>query len=237
LAPRIAHPCSICWLLSCLPLLLLAPSLRGQTLFEDRFSDNRHGWPVMESRAQTTWFGDSTYVIQIRSQARNFAFLQPVVLPPEADFDLETALWQEKGDKNMGLGLVWGAQADERDLFAFLVSTNGHYTLLRKERHAYHFIKPWTESSRVHGPKAWNVLRVSRRGDRISFFLNDEIVYTYAADPWRGNHIGVLLHGSMKVEVKYLHMWIPDPAEPDREARERPPHIPGELSAPGGGGG
>lgn len=195
------------WLwLGAAPSVILAQEI---PVFVDEFDDNRHQWPEVDTRTRRTWFEEGHYLIQIRSNALNFAFFQAVNLEPDADFDLEVALLQETGDKNMGLGLVWGAEPDERDLFTFLISTNGQYTILRKLRHAYSHIKRWTESPLVGKPKTWNIIRVSRRGDRLHFYLNGQKVYAYAAEAWRGDYIGLLLHGDMRVRVDYLRLTLP----------------------------
>lgn len=254
LAIRIAHPRSISWWLGCLWYLIvgLPPGwAQDQVIFADEFDDNRHQWPVVDTRTQQTWLEDGHYVIQVRSNALNFAYLQAVTLDPGADYDLEVALLQESGDKNMGLGLVWGAQVDERDLFTFLLSTNGQYTILRKLRHAYSHIKRWTPSPLVAKPKAWNVIRVSRRGEQLHFFLNDQKVYVFATEPWRSPYIGILLHGTMRVRVDYLRLTLPAgggpalPVFPLDTLLSLPdsgavlPYIPSELVpvTPSGGGG
>ncbi|GAB4419175.1 MAG: hypothetical protein OHK0039_31330 [Bacteroidia bacterium] len=179
----------------------------GQTpLFEESFDDNSRNWPLSSIRQIDAQIEGGMYVLEGRTQATGFLFSQPLPIRVQGDFDLELAVTQRSGARNMGYGLVWGATEDERDLFSMLISSNGQYTLLRKERGLYEEIKRWTATKLIRRPGEPNLLRVSRRDSVLSYYLNDRKIFAYADEHWRGNRIGIILHGTMRLEVDYLRL-------------------------------
>jgi hypothetical protein len=194
----------------CLVLLLgggILPSVlpaQGRIVFQEEFEANSRNWEEQETRKLTARIQAGAYYLKARSKASPNYFGKPISLDPGKDFKLEIKFTQTKGAKNMGVGLSWGAGKSQQDGFAFLVSTNGKYTILRKQRGQYSEIKPWTASAFVGKKKEPNVLTVLRQGNEWLYFLNETRVFASAHEPWKGTEIGILFHGTMELEVDYL---------------------------------
>lgn len=201
------------------PLFFLAIHAWSQetVLFAEEFDDNRHAWELRISKKIGATIEAGVFQLRGKSEYNPNFFVQPIPLKREQDFDMEMAMVQTAGAKNMGYGLTWGAKADQSDLYAFLISSNGKYTILRKERGIYSEIKPWTESKLIAKSGKPNTIRIERREDRIKYFINDKMVFQSGYILPRSQHAGILFHGTMKLEVDYFYVSLPDPnAQPAR---------------------
>ena len=144
------------------------------------------------------------YFLRGKSKSSANFHVQSVKLADESDFRVKTSIIHHSGAKNMGYGLCWGLREDMEDYYAFLISANGKYTILRMRRGRYRQIKPWTESRTVKGGKKENVLSVQRNGSLFEYFINGRKVFSSQAGPLKGSRLGILYHGTMKLEVDYI---------------------------------
>ncbi len=169
--------------------------------FSDSFDDNRHAWPIIEEPAMRSWMEENSYHMEGKSRALPFFAPRPFSALDRDSFEMSVTITQLSGKRNMGYGLCWGARADRRDCYVFLISSNQKYTILRMERGGYHQLQPWTETDIVLSKKKPNTLTVRREGDSFLYFINDQRVFVGAADPLMGSLAGMILHGKMELKI------------------------------------
>lgn len=184
----------------------LSAQQRGGASWVEEFDNNRHNWTMIQSKRLSSSLEEGQLWLRGSKgfEGNLFAIQRP--LPSRQDFQLEVSVTHHGGQQNMAYGLVWGAKQDEQDLFAFLISANGKYTILRKERGSYTAIKHWTESEWVRKSGVPNELRIQREGDLIRYYLNEVLVFTGPYLQGRGNRVGILFHGKMKLSVETLEL-------------------------------
>ena len=199
-------------LLFSLLLFFLASHISAQEtiLFQEDFDDNRNAWELRISKKVGAVIEGGYFHLKGKSEFSPNFFVQSLPMRMDQDFDMELGITQISGAKNMGFGLVWGAKADQQDLSAFLISTNGQYTILRKEQGQYSEIKPWTESKIINRSGKPNIIRIQKRGEKIRYLLNGKVVFHSAAPIARSQHAGILFHGTMKLEADYFRVWSVD---------------------------
>lgn len=197
----------------CLSLFALNAWSQVTILLEEEFEDNRNAWELRISKKIAATIEEGSFQLKGKSEFSPNFFVQAIPLRKEQDFDMEMAMVHSSGAKNMGFGLTWGAKADQTDLYAFLISSNGKYTILRKERGIYSEIKPWTGSKLIEKSGKINILRIERRGDKTKYFINKKMVFQSGYILPRSQYAGILFHGTMKLEVDYFHVSLPDPSE------------------------
>ncbi|MEZ4776736.1 MAG: hypothetical protein R3D00_26405 [Bacteroidia bacterium] len=184
-----------------------AGSLRAQRhtgekiVFEESFDDNTRNWEIVDTKQLTSEISDGFFQLKGKTAYSPALLAQLVDLDPANNFSFETTITQSSGMKNMGYGICWGARDDRQDWFAFLISSNGQYTILKKLREDYSEIKRWTESDNINGQGKPNTLKVQKNKDRMEFYINDKLVYMSQVDELRGKKAGILFHGTMKIEV------------------------------------
>lgn len=175
-----------------------------EIIFVDSFDTNEHEWTLVEGRKLTVSMVEGGLGIRAKSAFEPKFVSQVVPIPSGEDYEITLRFVQTKGAKNMGIGLCWGAKRDYLDWQAFLISTNGKYTILHKERGHYRHIKRWTESRNVCKQKIANELRVQKKGERTYYYLNDKLAYVSATIPLAGPEIGILVHGTVEIIVEEL---------------------------------
>ncbi|MEZ4829751.1 MAG: hypothetical protein R3C61_26225 [Bacteroidia bacterium] len=172
-----------------------------QVIFEELFDDNNRNWEIIDSKQLSSEISDGYFQLKGKT-AYSPAFLsQSIDLDPTGNFSFQSTIIQSSGMKNMGYGICWGAKDDRQDWYAFLISSNGQYTILKKVREDYTEIKRWTSSDNINGQGKPNTLLVKKNNDRIEYYINDRLVYMSQAEPFRGKKAGILFHGTMKIEV------------------------------------
>lgn len=181
------------------------PDLNGANiLFEDEFLDSGNSWGDLDTRRCESEISDGLLKLKGKT-AYSPAFLGKILnMNPEKDFFIEAKIRHTSGMKNMGFGLCWGSRTDHLDWFTFLISANGKYTILKKRREDYNEIKRWTESPIINGSNKDNVLTILKKGDRIKFYINHQLVYISNYEFFKGKKAGILFHGTMKLEVDYF---------------------------------
>ncbi|MEM7371512.1 MAG: hypothetical protein AAF587_23060 [Bacteroidota bacterium] len=187
-------------------------------LLNEDFDNNARFWEITNSKRLVATIAEGSYILKGKSDFSPNFFVQPLELSKEQDFEMELKITQKSGARNMGFGLVWGAKKNQDDLFTFLISANGKYTILRKERGQYDEIKPWTEDSEViHKSGKPNIFLIQKEGNKVRHYLNGKLLFVSGYHPPRSQHAGILFHGTMKIEVDYFKVSVPDPSA--REAR------------------
>ena len=183
---------------------ILLPVPKYVAVFDEEFENNTHNWDIVRSTRRGAEIKEGHYFLRGKSKSSPGFHVQPVKLDDDVDFRIETSILHHSGAKNMGFGLCWGLREDMEDYYTFLISANGKYTILRKHRGKYRPIKPWTESRTVKGSKKENVLSVQQNGNLFEYFINGRKVFSSQAEKLKGTRMGILYHGTMKLEVDYI---------------------------------
>jgi hypothetical protein len=93
-----------------------------------------------------------------------------------ADFDVSVKARALTGPDNNGFGVVFRMR-DAGNYYAFLISSDGFYQVVRAVDGVSKEVSTWIRSDWVNqGMDADNLLRVLAKGDQFSFFINGEPV-------------------------------------------------------------
>lgn len=177
--------------------------------FWDDFQDNRHAWPEFKEPSREAAFVEEGYLLAGKSTALPVFVPQNIPSIELDSFRIDLTLTQLDGKKNMGYGLFWGARPDQRDFYAFLISSNQQFTILRMERGQYRQIQPWLDTDIIHEAKESNVLSVEKRGGKYYYYLNGKRVFVGPADELKGPLVGVLYHGTLELLIEEFAVDLP----------------------------
>ncbi|WNJ16880.1 hypothetical protein [Pontibacter sp. G13] len=191
-----------------------------QVILDEQFMDNRRNWDLVADKRLDSKLGEGMFHIRGRSKSTGSIFGQKVILAKSQDYNMTLEIIHTGGAKNMGYGLVWGAKFNQQDYYAFLISANGKFTILQRERGQFSQIKPWTSSKHILKSKKPNVLSIEKRGEDLHFFINGYKVFSSAAERMRGNLSGILCFGSIKLSANRFMVTLPVPEEETGESGE-----------------
>lgn len=155
-------------------LLLIGAALAGQeertVLLEERFDNNDVGW----KQQQTSWIrsGVQDGVFRITTSVNlQQTVVRNVRLPAEGDFDIECTVETRRGNPEWPVGLVWGYR-NPANFFEYVIWMDGRLRMTRNASLDTESLVAETETAELHTGFATNQLKLSRRGDRVQFFVN-----------------------------------------------------------------
>ena len=188
-------------------LLFLSATCHGQKIwFQDDFNDYSKGWfdsnintPEMKRRIAEGKF----YMEQIGG-GTNWSVIG-FWTDPTKDFSLTSNMMQSQGNDGNGFGVVVFGANDKRYFFLIKPSRPSFYVGY-EQRGTWTESKNWTASPFVNGQQVPNKLEVIRKGDRISFVLNDHEVFGANQNEGFQEMLSVSFYGivtlvPMKIEV------------------------------------
>jgi hypothetical protein len=175
-----------------------APSLR--TVFDDRFVDNRNGWP--HDPQSTARVADGAYRLTARTPGRFVAVGAPIA---HVFHDLEVygAFRKVGGPPGGGYGLIVryqgsppgdGVQQGGR-YYVLEVGDRGQLGVWRREEDHWVDLIPWTPSEAVRPGTAVNHLAVRAAGTQLAFLVNGAEVANVADAALAEGGVGIFVGG------------------------------------------
>jgi len=180
------HVVHVVFVVALVPLqLALQAQPQPRVLLHDTFEKNDGGW----KEQQTSWI--NTHVREGKyGFSANVTLQQHVVrdvgLPRSGDFDIEFTADTRRGAEDAPFGLVFGYERPSY-FFEYLIWMDGR---VRLQRNAGLDLVELTEATRapeLNTGFATNILKISRRGDRLLYYINGkqqgEIPFTWQIGP------------------------------------------------------
>ena len=137
----------------------------------------------------------------------------------DRDFLLESETIFYNGKTNIGYGVTFGT--DEKQSYHFYIEQDGYFCFSYLTNTGFRSLIPWTESLSIkRGLNAKNKLSIVRKKGKITFHINDTLVYTYADIGFIGHQFGVISTGAQNVGFDHLSFKYLDnkvSVNPDKE--------------------
>ena len=151
-----------------------APGWAGQgeptVLFRETFDDNDAGWKEQRTSWIRTGVEDGVFRISTQVNLQQ-TVVRNVALPATGDFDVECTVETRRGNREWPFGLVWGYR-NPANFLEYVIWMDGRFRITRSASLDTLSLVPETETADLNTGFATNELKLSRRGDRIQFFIN-----------------------------------------------------------------
>lgn len=142
----------------------------GDLLYAASFDAEQDDWQTYSGRLDASI---DSGVLRLENGQVNSSALS-VARQYYSDFDLHTRAQALSGPLNNGYGVVFHHQ-NSRNFYAFLVSSDGYYAVMRVVHGDQFWLSNWINTPLVNqGLGAENRLRVVARGDQFRFFVNEQ---------------------------------------------------------------
>lgn len=158
-------------------------------LFEDDFSNTSSGWDRFEDELTLTDYHQGQYRISIKTDSY-FAWATPY-----ENFDdviIEVDAVKLSGGEENDIGIICKHQ-DTENFYALSIGTDGFATIFR--RYLGGDLEPlldWVESSAINQGDALNHLRAECVGNRLSLYVNGELVVEAFDDSITKGDVGLI---------------------------------------------
>jgi hypothetical protein len=106
--------------------------------------------------------------------------------------------WLEGVDK-YSYGLVFGRE--QNNYYSFVVTGNGHYSLVKQTKGDYKEIIPWKTAFAINKCST-NHLLLKKIDDQLSLFINNNYLGSVQSEPFFGKGFGFKVWGNQKVSFK-----------------------------------
>ncbi len=154
--------------------VLAAPGWAGQAeptvLLHETFDDNDGDWK--EERAP--WISVAVEGGQLRvgtQVTQQQTIVKDVGLPPTGDWDIACAVETHSGDPDWPFGLVWGYE-NRSKFFEYLIWMDGRVAIDRNGALETVQLAAPTRTPDLNTGAAKNELKLSRRGERLLYYIN-----------------------------------------------------------------
>lgn len=119
------------------------------------------------------------------------------------NFSIEISIKQISGEKNQGLGIIWGSSGIENSNL-FLITASGYYSIGKYIDDKYSPVQKWTKSDLIN-PTGFNILKVEKKANNLIYYINNKAIYTEYYYTQYISHIqGFALQNNINCQVEYI---------------------------------
>ncbi len=173
----------------------------SQYSFYEDFSDNQNNWLLKEDKNYSFKIENSKLRIKVEQDKTNYYNTIEHPINMNADFTVSAVVRWVEGIDNNGFGINYCGNPSTQSHNVFAVSANGYYKIHYIENNtSWKEIQGWTKSSIVNKNGAPNLLKIQKKGNYISFFINGESIKTIPFDGGYGNWFGFRVSDAQTVE-------------------------------------
>jgi len=183
------------------------PSPQTGLLYSDDFSDPSSGWLVLPGEDDEKGYSDGEYYVLVNKPnlaswgrpGRTFT-----------DFRLEVDARKVAGPDDNGFGVVVRYR-DSANFYAFEISSDGYYAVLKLVNGGWEALAPWSASPHINQGESTNHLTLIAQGANFSFSVNGEhlvdVVDTSYAEGDIGLLAGTYSEGGVRIHFDNVEVW------------------------------
>ena len=168
-----------------------APSRGLTVLLEDEFSDASSGWEIQADSDVDIGYQGGEYRIAVHT-ADTLAWGRHLRPHDWADVVIEVDARWVGGHVDNHYGIQVRYQPDGQSYYAFLVSSDGMYSVWKVVDDEWTELAEWSESGALRQGTAVNHLRIECQGREMRFMANDESLTGIQDDTFSSGSIGLL---------------------------------------------
>lgn len=179
--------------------LLIAKASIAQLpmLIHDTFEGNKFSWPIYQEKEYWSHIKEGKMILETYDEGHGRIITISPYIDIEQDFSLEATFVQKSGSENNGFGLVWGKDASKHQN-EFVVASTNYYKIITLEKGDK--LNEWIAYT-INPVGQENKLKVTKANGELSFYINENKVYTTKVLTWYGNSIGFTNYTNMVLEV------------------------------------
>ena len=164
-----------------------------EMVFQDRFDDNKNGWPVISEANRKTSLGNGVFNGWYKYEQlakKGSAVWLPVKIDTTRDFTIRCDTKWVSGDTDAGFGLIfchknWNYSSE------LIINANRGYKIYDTKNNDVGVLN-WRKDNIIN-KKGVNALKVKRTGNLVEYFVNGRKVYQSAFRGFSGNNFGFVI--------------------------------------------
>ena len=191
------------------------PAMVGRTVLDERFADNRTGWP--DDPGSAAWLADGAYRLFAR-RAGQFVAVPAPNTESFRDVIVTGTFRKVGGPPGGGYGLIvrdqgpWPRSGDQQGgrFYVLEAGDRGEVGIWRREEDRWVDLLPWTPAEAVRSGGALNELTVHAIGPRLTLLVNGTVVASVEDSVLEGGAVRVFVGGDFnEVVLKRFVVEVP----------------------------
>lgn len=162
-----------------------------EDIFNEQFDDNKNDWPLESRMGYTVEITDGQLQMAQTGAARSRFFTQNILINPNEDFVIGTTIKVVEDKKNGQNGIIWGLH--DRSYYIFSIDPSGNFYIMHGKDGDVEFLQEKTFSSLIKTDGSYNAIAVSRKDDKLLFFINGSIAHETLPFKFHGRWHGLVL--------------------------------------------
>ena len=176
-----------------------------KNVYSEEFNSS-NSWPTGNNATRVLEVKNGKYYFEHKRDNKSWnVTTRDINLDTSKDFEIETSLQKISGTKSYAFGLMFGTENAD-NTFQFVLSDN-QYRISKESSGEFVKIKSWTKSSSIKtNYYNYNKLKVKKKNNTISFYINDTYLTQIPFQSFFGKKIGILVYNEQKIAIDYLRV-------------------------------
>ena len=182
-----------------------------QTVFSEKFQNNRRNWEIVDSETEQANITDGYYHMLNKTYSRWNYYSTGTGLNSKQEFLIDCMIELENNIDHFGhFGLLWGYGTEREYLNRFSLSSNGKRLVVahfQKDHHVicHRFYNPQFLSINTQQPVRFTIIRL---GSYFHFYLNSMEVYMAHVSLFcdEGHNIGFYVEPKLRIRSNFLEV-------------------------------
>lgn len=180
-------------------------SAQETILIEDNFDNNDFGWYEIDNENNFIKVQDGALYFKNKVKSSRWVWRGLKNLNADTeDFTIEMKLRLISGDKNYALGLIHSMYNDNSSYRSFYITANGQFKVDHYYNEKSHIQVNYEESKAINRGNAYNTLKVVKKANSLSYYINNELVHQYFDNSYFGERIAFFSGYKMEMEIDYI---------------------------------
>lgn len=172
--------------------------------FEENF-DGKNTWPLGNTNEyELQMYNGRYYFEHKRTEGSWYVSSTNTNLNTNSDFEIETSIQKIAGVDNSGMSFMYDYK-DSKNYRELAITANGYFRVAESINGIYNNIKEWTKSENVKkGNYATNDLKITKKGNLITYYVNDSYVFSMNHKDFLGEKTAFTLYSNQKISIDYI---------------------------------
>lgn len=170
----------------------------GDLLYSDDFSSSKSGWAQYSKGKFLALYKNGKY--HVTAVPALYYSWNRIPRLNFSDFVLEVEATKEAGPDDNDFGVVV-REFNNSDYYAFLLSSDGYYRVLKLQNNSWVYVPDWAKSSAIKIGNATNLVKVVCNGDKFSFYANGAKLMDYNDSSFAKGRVGLLVEAKSEGNV------------------------------------
>jgi hypothetical protein len=187
--------------------LFSSASLWAQSyVYQEEFS-SQGNWTQDNNDIRELYTSNGKYYFEHKNTTgfREFT-TRTFYLDKSRDFEMEISILKVSGIQDYGMSFLFDYK-NKDDYREFGITSTGYFRVAESKDASYSTIKSWSTASSINqGNYATNILKIKKKGKRVTYYINGTYVYGMDFRTFLGSKIGFRLWRNQKVAIDYIRV-------------------------------